>query len=67
MERDRALSLPLFDGGRLRAQYQGTEAELDQAVASYDDTVVRAVRQAADQLSLIDAARPASSSSSSSP
>jgi NodT family efflux transporter outer membrane factor (OMF) lipoprotein len=50
-----ALSLPLFDAGRLRAQYQGTEAELDQAVASYDDTVVRAVREAADQLSLIDA------------
>jgi NodT family efflux transporter outer membrane factor (OMF) lipoprotein len=49
------LSLPLFDGGRLRAQYRGSEAGLDQAVASYDDTVVRAVRQAADQLSLIDA------------
>jgi NodT family efflux transporter outer membrane factor (OMF) lipoprotein len=49
------LSLPLFDGGRLRAQYRGAEAGLDQAVASYDDTVVRAVHQAADQLSLIDA------------
>ncbi|MGA2861702.1 MAG: efflux transporter outer membrane subunit [Steroidobacteraceae bacterium] len=48
------LSLPLFDGGRLRAQYRGTEAALDQAVADYDDTVVRAVHQAADQLSLID-------------
>ena len=48
------LSLPLFDGGRLRAQYRGSEAGLDQAVASYDDTVVRAVHQAADQLSLID-------------
>jgi NodT family efflux transporter outer membrane factor (OMF) lipoprotein len=48
------LSLPLFDGGRLRAQYRGTEAVLDQAVADYDDTVVRAVHQAADQLSLIE-------------
>jgi NodT family efflux transporter outer membrane factor (OMF) lipoprotein len=48
-------SLPLFDGGRLRAQYRGNEAGLDQAVADYDDTVVRAVHQAADQLSLIDA------------
>lgn len=48
------LSLPLFDGGRLRAQYRGSEATLDQAVANYDDTVVRAVHQAADQLSLID-------------
>src|SRR3984957_12334755 len=48
------LSLPLFDGGRLRAQYRGSEAGLDQAVASYDDTVVRAVHQAADQISLIE-------------
>jgi NodT family efflux transporter outer membrane factor (OMF) lipoprotein len=48
------LSLPLFDGGRLRAQYRGTEAVLDQAVADYDDTVLRAVHQAADQLSLIE-------------
>jgi NodT family efflux transporter outer membrane factor (OMF) lipoprotein len=48
------LSLPLFDGGRLRAQYRGTEAVLDQAVADYDDTVLRAVHQAADQLNLIE-------------
>ena len=48
------LSLPLFDGGRLRAQYRGSEAVLDQAVASYDDIVVRAVQQAADQISLIE-------------
>jgi NodT family efflux transporter outer membrane factor (OMF) lipoprotein len=48
------LSLPLFDGGRLRAQYRGSEAGLDLAVANYDDTVVRAIHQAADQLSLID-------------
>jgi len=48
------LSLPLFDGGRLRAQYRGSEAALDQAVANYDEVVVRAVHQAADQISLID-------------
>lgn len=48
------MSLPLFDGGRLRAQYRGSEAALDQAMASYDDIVVRAVHQAADQISLID-------------
>jgi NodT family efflux transporter outer membrane factor (OMF) lipoprotein len=51
------LSLPLFDGGRLRAQYHGSEAALEQAVASYDDTVVRAVHQAADQISLIQSLR----------
>ncbi|MGH8230705.1 MAG: efflux transporter outer membrane subunit, partial [Steroidobacteraceae bacterium] len=52
-----ALTLPLFDGGRLRAQYQGSQAGLEQAVAGYDDTVVRAVHQAADQLSLIQSLR----------
>ena len=37
------LSLPLFDAGRLRAQYRGAEATLDEAVADYNDTVLRAV------------------------
>jgi NodT family efflux transporter outer membrane factor (OMF) lipoprotein len=50
-----AVSLPLFDADRLRAQYRGSEAQLDGAVAAYDDTVVRAVHQSADQLTLIDA------------
>jgi NodT family efflux transporter outer membrane factor (OMF) lipoprotein len=48
-------SLPLFDAGRLRAEYRGAEAQLDEAVARYDDTVVRAVQQAADQLEQISA------------
>jgi NodT family efflux transporter outer membrane factor (OMF) lipoprotein len=50
-----AISLPLFDGGRLRAQYKSSEAQLDQAIAGYNDTVLRAVQQAADQLTRIDA------------
>lgn len=49
------VSLPLFDGGRLRADYKGSEAQLDAAVAGYNDTVVRAVQQTADQLTRIDA------------
>jgi NodT family efflux transporter outer membrane factor (OMF) lipoprotein len=49
------VSLPLFDGGRLRAQYQSSEAQLDQAIAGYNDTVLRAVQQTADQLTRIDA------------
>lgn len=49
------VSLPLFDAGRLRAQYRGSEAELDAAVADYNATVLEAVRQAADQLTRIDA------------
>ncbi len=49
------ISLPLFDGGRLRAQYKSSEAQLDQAIDGYNDTVLRAVQQTADQLTLIDA------------
>jgi NodT family efflux transporter outer membrane factor (OMF) lipoprotein len=49
------ISLPLFDGGRLRAQYKSSEAQLDGAIAGYNDTVLRAVQQTADQLTGIDA------------
>jgi NodT family efflux transporter outer membrane factor (OMF) lipoprotein len=49
------LSLPLFDAGRLRAEYRGSEAQLDVAVANYNTTVLQAVQQAADQLTRIDA------------
>jgi NodT family efflux transporter outer membrane factor (OMF) lipoprotein len=49
------VSLPLFDAGRLRAQYRGSEAELDAAVAAYNSTVLEAVQQTADQLTRIDA------------
>jgi NodT family efflux transporter outer membrane factor (OMF) lipoprotein len=49
------ISLPLFDGGRLRAQYKSSEAQLDAAIAGYNDTVLRAVQQTADQLTRIDA------------
>lgn len=49
------ISLPIFDGGRLRAQYRGSEAQLDAAVAGYDDVVIRAVQQTADQITRLDA------------
>jgi NodT family efflux transporter outer membrane factor (OMF) lipoprotein len=49
------LSLPIFDGGRLRAEYRGSEAQLDGAISSYNDTVLRAVQQTADQLTQLDA------------
>ena len=45
-----ALRLPLFDGGRLRAQLRGRAAELDLAIESYNSAVVDAVREVADQL-----------------
>jgi NodT family efflux transporter outer membrane factor (OMF) lipoprotein len=49
------ISLPLFDGGRLRAQYRGSAADLDLAIDSYNDTVLRAVQQTADQITRLDA------------
>jgi NodT family efflux transporter outer membrane factor (OMF) lipoprotein len=49
------ISLPLFDGGRLRAGYRGSEAQLDATIAGYNDTVLRAVQQTADQISSLDA------------
>jgi NodT family efflux transporter outer membrane factor (OMF) lipoprotein len=49
------ISLPLFDGGRLRAQYLGSEAQLDGAIAGYNDTVLHAVQQTSDQITRLDA------------
>jgi NodT family efflux transporter outer membrane factor (OMF) lipoprotein len=49
------ISLPLFDGGRLRAQYRGSEARLDAAIAGYNDIVLHAVQQTSDQLTRLDA------------
>ena len=45
-----AIHLPVFDAGRLRAQYAHATADLDAAVADYNGAVVRAVRQTSDSL-----------------
>jgi NodT family efflux transporter outer membrane factor (OMF) lipoprotein len=45
-----AVSLPIFQGGKLRAQYKGATADLDGAVADYDNAVVGAVREASDAI-----------------
>lgn len=47
-----ALHVPIFDSQRLRAQYKNATAELDAAVASYNATVLDAVRESADQITL---------------
>ena len=44
-----AVRLPLFDGGRLRANLRGKSAELDAAIESYNATVIDAVRDVVDQ------------------
>ncbi len=43
-----AISLPIFSGGRLRAQYKAAEADYQAAVAQYDGTLVQALRDVAD-------------------
>lgn len=47
-----ALSLPLFDGKRLRAGLGARDALYDESVAGYNQTLVHAVNQVADLLSL---------------
>lgn len=43
-----AISLPIFHGGELQGRYRGARAEYDEAVASYDSTVLGAYQQVAD-------------------
>jgi NodT family efflux transporter outer membrane factor (OMF) lipoprotein len=43
-----AVTLPIFEGGSLRAGLRGAEADRDAAVASYDAAVTEAFRQVAD-------------------
>jgi len=45
-----AISLPIFDSGRLRANLRGKSADLDAAVASYNASLLDAVHDVADQL-----------------
>lgn len=46
-----AISLPIFDAGRLRALYGQSTAGLDEAVATYNQTLLAALRETADELS----------------
>ena len=46
-----AIHLPIFDAGRLKARYGASQAAIDSAVASYQDTVVSAARDVAMQAS----------------
>ena len=45
-----ALTLPIFDGGSLRANLAGRNADYDVAVEQYNTTLVDAVRDVADQI-----------------
>ena len=52
-----AISLPLFDGGRLRANLRGKTADLDAAIESYNAQVLDAVHEVADRVSSAQAMR----------
>ena len=49
-----AVSVPIFEGGRLTAHYRQATANVDVATAEYATLALQAVRQAADALSAID-------------
>jgi NodT family efflux transporter outer membrane factor (OMF) lipoprotein len=45
-----AVTLPIFDAGRLRGNLAGTNADYDVAVETYNETLVEALRDVVDQL-----------------
>ena len=51
-----ALTLPLFDAGRLRSNLAGTTADYDVAVEGYNQAVINAVRDVADQITGVQSA-----------
>jgi len=48
-----AIHLPIFDAGRIRADYAGATAGLDVAVADYNGAVIGAIRQTADAMTQV--------------
>ncbi|HEY3699990.1 MAG TPA: efflux transporter outer membrane subunit [Spongiibacteraceae bacterium] len=44
-----AVTLPIFDAGRIRAQYGSSRAQLESAIADYNEVVVEAAREVATQ------------------
>ena len=48
--RDPAITLPIFDAGRLRANLAGKDADYDIAVEQYNQTLADAMRDVVDQL-----------------
>jgi NodT family efflux transporter outer membrane factor (OMF) lipoprotein len=50
-----AVSVPIFEGGRLEAGYRGARGEYDLAVASYRDVLLQSLRKAADAVTSLKA------------
>jgi len=53
-----AVSLPIFDGGRLRANYRGARARYDVAVTQYDAALLRGLHDVADVVASLHALAP---------
>ncbi len=47
-----AVHLPIFDAGRLRARYGATQGSVNSAIASYQDTLIKAVQDVAIQVEM---------------
>ncbi|WP_416425141.1 efflux transporter outer membrane subunit [Pseudomonas sp. App30] len=45
-----AISLPIFNGGRLRGQLRSARGTYDEAVANYDETLTKALHDVADTI-----------------
>ena len=52
-----ALSLPIFDGGRLRANLAGADARYDEAVAHYNSLLIGAMNEVSDLVSALSSVR----------
>ncbi|HWA64162.1 MAG TPA: efflux transporter outer membrane subunit [Caulobacteraceae bacterium] len=52
-----AVTLPIFDGGRLRGAYREARADYDAAVAAYDQTLTQALQDVADAAASVQSAQ----------
>lgn len=52
-----AIHLPIFDAGKLRANFAGATADLDVSIADYNEAVVTSVKEAADAITSLQAAQ----------
>lgn len=52
-----AVHLPIFDAGRLRANLQSKNADLDIAIASYNQVLLDAIHDVADQVTSLQSVR----------
>jgi NodT family efflux transporter outer membrane factor (OMF) lipoprotein len=52
-----AIHLPIFDAGKLRANLAGATADVDTAIADYNEAVVTSVREAADAITSLEGAQ----------